>query len=67
MPKDCYDIDTQRWLKSNWLYDARVTYLSGDVFNDLDANRASLGNAKACFLFPENNGGDDDTVIRATR
>ena len=67
VPKDCYDVDTFRWLKSKWLYDQRVTYLSGDIVEETGALRASVKTATACFLFPEMNCGDDDTVIRAVR
>ena len=52
VPKDCYDVDTFRWLKSKWLYDQRVTYLSGDIVEEMGALRASVKTAKACFLFP---------------
>jgi hypothetical protein len=65
VPKDCFNDDTARWLKSKWLYDSRVTYLAGDIMNEEDARRTSLKTAKALFLIPEINGGDDDTVIRA--
>ena len=69
VPSEIYDPDVRRWLsRTNGIYDARVSYLSGDIINGDDAVRARLRTAAACFIFPSAYSGtheDEETVMRA--
>ena len=69
VPKEVYDPDVRRWLaRTSGVYDARVSYLSGDIISSADAARARLQAAAACFIFPSAYSGaheDEETVMRA--